>query len=206
MTTWRPLPRLAHNPVYEFTADVNGHSVTRDLNTIMEFDRVVYVDDDGYVSDGKHAGPSFTQSVDAPDMVYVELDADGQMVGSDSRDGLDVIVDTGLGDWRPMQGHCGAQGEGPSMTAESFNPDRHQDSYAVELRELVMSKIDDETAPDDVSDLLAKLEASVKPSAEPVKKPCKADIRTWARSQGYKVGDRGRIPRDIVDKFEMATA
>ena len=116
MTTWTPLPRRAHNPVYEFTADVHGHSVTRDLNNIMEFDHVVYVDDDGYVSDGKHAGPSFTQSVDAPDMVYVELDGDGYMIGSDSRDGLDVIVDTNLGDWRPMQGHCGEHGS----TSKSF--------------------------------------------------------------------------------------
>jgi len=93
-----------------------------------------------------------------------------------------------------------------SMTAESFNPDRHQDSYAVELRELVMSKLGDEKAPDDVSDLLAKLEASVKPSAEPVKKVCKADIRTWARSQGIAIGNRGRVPKDIIDRFEKATA
>lgn len=93
-----------------------------------------------------------------------------------------------------------------SMTAESFNPDRYRDEYAVELRELVMSKLSDEKAPDDVSDLLAKLEASVKPSAEPVKKVCKADIRTWARSQGIAIGNRGRVPKDIVDRFEKATA
>lgn len=87
-----------------------------------------------------------------------------------------------------------------SMSVETFNPDRYQDSYSVELRELVMSKLSDD-APEDVSDLLAKLEASVKPV-----KQCKPDIRTWARSQGYKVGDRGRIPRDIVDKYQAVGA
>lgn len=104
MTVWTPLPRQAHNPVYEFTGEGYTRIITRDLNSIMEFDHVVYVDEQGNVSDA---------GVDAPDMVYVELDADGQMVGSDARDGLDVIVDTNLGGWRPMQGHCGAQGEGP---------------------------------------------------------------------------------------------
>lgn len=101
MTVWTPLPRQAHNPVYEFVGEAYNHTVTRDLNDIMEFDRVVQVDDQGNVSDA---------GVDAPEMVYVELDADGYMVGSDSRDGLDVIVDTSLGDWRPMQGHTGQHG------------------------------------------------------------------------------------------------
>jgi hypothetical protein len=107
MTTWTPLPRRAHNPVYEFTGDIGGHTVTRALNDIMAFDQVVCVDEHGNVTEAGH---------DAPDMVYVELDDDGQMVGSDSRDGLDVLVDTQLDGWKPMQGHCGAYGE----SSESF--------------------------------------------------------------------------------------
>ncbi len=29
-----------------------------------------------------------------------------------------------------------------------------------------------------------------------------AAIREWARSQGMKISDRGRIPADIIDKYE----
>lgn len=93
-----------------------------------------------------------------------------------------------------------------SMAAE-WNPDKYHDSYKVELRELVLSKVGEtvDEVPDDVSDLLAKLEASTgRSTAKP--NVCKQDVRSWARSQGIRIGDRGRIPRDIVDRFEKATA
>ncbi|AXF51684.1 Ku-like dsDNA break-binding protein [Mycobacterium phage Constella] len=76
-----------------------------------------------------------------------------------------------------------------------FNPDKHQDTYKVELRALVESKLEPVEVPDDVADLVAKLEASVKP------KQAKPDIRTWAKAQGFKISARGRIPKDIVDKY-----
>ncbi|MFW6203781.1 MAG: histone-like nucleoid-structuring protein Lsr2 [Actinomycetota bacterium] len=31
-----------------------------------------------------------------------------------------------------------------------------------------------------------------------------AAIREWARSQGFKISDRGRIPADILEKYEAA--
>jgi hypothetical protein len=31
-----------------------------------------------------------------------------------------------------------------------------------------------------------------------------AQIREWARSNGYKIGDKGRIPADIVSAWEAA--
>ncbi|QQM15347.1 Ku-like dsDNA break-binding protein [Mycobacterium phage Pound] len=76
-----------------------------------------------------------------------------------------------------------------------FNPDKYQDTYKMELRALVESKLEPLEVPDDVADLVAKLEASVKP------KRAKPDIRTWAKAQGFKISARGRIPKDIVDKY-----
>jgi hypothetical protein len=31
-----------------------------------------------------------------------------------------------------------------------------------------------------------------------------SDVRTWARSQGLKVSDRGRIPADVLASYESA--
>ncbi|GGP71930.1 histone-like nucleoid-structuring protein Lsr2 [Streptomyces melanogenes] len=31
-----------------------------------------------------------------------------------------------------------------------------------------------------------------------------AEIRAWAKAQGYKVNDRGRVPADIREAFEKA--
>jgi len=30
------------------------------------------------------------------------------------------------------------------------------------------------------------------------------DVRAWAKSQGLEVSDRGRVPREIVEKFRAA--
>ena len=35
----------------------------------------------------------------------------------------------------------------------------------------------------------------------PATAPSPAEVRLWARSQGYAVSDRGRIPRDVLDAF-----
>lgn len=32
------------------------------------------------------------------------------------------------------------------------------------------------------------------------------EIRTWAREQGYDIKDRGRVPADLVAKYQAATA
>ena len=50
-----------------------------------------------------------------------------------------------------------------TMNAETFNPDRYRDEYRNELRELLDSKVPADLGsviPDDVADLVAKLEAS----------------------------------------------
>lgn len=106
-TTWTHQPRhlRRHRSIGEYVGDVGGHTVTRELNAIMEFDVPIYSDGAGNVTQ--------RIDVDSPDMLYVLLDSDGQMVGSDARDSIDVLVDTELGDWHPLQGHCGAHGEGP---------------------------------------------------------------------------------------------
>jgi hypothetical protein len=31
-----------------------------------------------------------------------------------------------------------------------------------------------------------------------------SEVRTWAREQGLKVSDRGRIPADVLAKYESA--
>lgn len=93
-----------------------------------------------------------------------------------------------------------------SMTA-TWEPGRYQDTYQTELRELVMSKLGDapDSGEEEVSDLLAKLAASTAAKA-PVQQACKPNIREWAKSRGLKVGVRGRIPQDIVDRYERESA
>lgn len=108
MTVWTHQPRhqRRHRAVGEYVGDIASvgfHRVTRELNAIMGFDMPVYSDGAGTITE--------RIDVDSPDMLYVLLDNDGQMVGSDARDGIDVLVDTALGDWLPLQGHCGAQGK-----------------------------------------------------------------------------------------------
>lgn len=66
-----------------------------------------------------------------------------------------------------------------SMAVASFNPDRYRDAYNDELRELIASKGVESVGgkvPDDVSDLIAKLEASV--------------TATKPQRRGRKVADR----------------
>ena len=35
--------------------------------------------------------------------------------------------------------------------------------------------------------------------------PNPAEVREWAKSQGVKVSDRGRVPTDLIIKFKAAT-
>lgn len=108
--------------------------------------------------------------------------------------------------------------------SNEWNPDRYRDTSREELRELVLSRAQDgplSESPEaraEVSDLLDKLEASVaartadKPvhQCRPVAaRPKLAEIRVWARANGHPdLGDRGRIPGDIVDRYnrEVVTA
>ena len=63
--------------------------------------------------------------------------------------------------------------------AEDFNPDRYHDTYQEQLHELVQAKLEGgeafttEEKTEDVSDLLAKLEASVKARSGDAKAPAK---------------------------------
>lgn len=75
------------------------------LSTVMEFDAVIHVDAAGNVTE-----PVF---IWAPE-VYVELDSDGQMVGNDARDGVDVL--SMPVDWHFMHGYTGQYGS----TGRSF--------------------------------------------------------------------------------------
>lgn len=36
------------------------------------------------------------------------------------------------------------------------------------------------------------------------RKPETAEIRAWAKSQGYDVSDRGRIPADVIDAYHKS--
>lgn len=92
-----------------------------------------------------------------------------------------------------------------SMTVGQFEPAKYVDNFKVELRELVMSKIGDDSAPEDVSDLLAKLESSISKPLTQI--ACaKPSIRAWAQSKGYSIGKRGRIPANIISEYESVTA
>ncbi len=66
------------------------------LNDLMEFDHVIQVHSDGTVSEPR--------DIYAPD-VYVDLDSDGQMMGSDSREGVEVLSIPV--DWDFMHGYTG---------------------------------------------------------------------------------------------------
>jgi hypothetical protein len=66
------------------------------LNSVMEFAHVIQVHSDGSVTE--------PDGIWAPE-VHVDLDEDGQMIGSDSRDGVDVLsMPT---DWQFMHGYTG---------------------------------------------------------------------------------------------------
>ena len=38
----------------------------------------------------------------------------------------------------------------------------------------------------------------------PLAPPSPADVRTWARANGFKVGNRGRLPRQLSDAYTRA--
>jgi hypothetical protein len=51
-----------------------------------------------------------------------------------------------------------------------------------------------------------KVTAARRPAGRPAR-PARHDqseVRTWAREQGLKVSDRGRIPADVLAKYEAA--
>ncbi len=100
MTTWTCGKNALGNNRFYTTWDASNGAQTlmeRSLNDVMEFDRVIHVDAAGNVSDDNE--------LYAPE-VLVELDADGYMVGSDSRDGVDVLA-MPVAPWVPMAGYTG---------------------------------------------------------------------------------------------------
>src|SRR5689334_24718518 len=70
------------------------------LNDRMQFGHVIRVHDDGSITD--------PANVYAPETV-VALDDDGQMIGSDDLDGVDVLI-SGTDGWRFMHGYTGQYG------------------------------------------------------------------------------------------------
>lgn len=44
------------------------------------------------------------------------------------------------------------------------------------------------------------------PLEPPLRRPSPAVVRQWARDNGYPVGDRGRLPQDLFDAYEAASA
>lgn len=110
MTTWtqQPIPLYAGRFAnHTFTADMGGHTVTRSLNDIMEFEHVVSVDEHGNVSDDN-------LNLYAPETLVV-LDSDGQMISSDSREGV-AALDMPIAPWVPLSGYTGQHGS----TGKSF--------------------------------------------------------------------------------------
>lgn len=60
---------------------------------------------------------------------------------------------------------------------------------------------------DHAKQLRAELKAYVRgarPVAPPRPKPEAAQIRAWARQNGYEVSDRGRIHRDVIQAYRQA--
>lgn len=51
-----------------------------------------------------------------------------------------------------------------------------------------------------------KVTAARKAAARPARAPRhdQSEVRAWAREQGLKVSDRGRIPADVLSKYESA--
>ncbi len=43
-----------------------------------------------------------------------------------------------------------------------------------------------------------------KAKSTPASGPSAAELRDWARSNGYEVSDRGRVPAEVRDAFEAA--
>lgn len=43
---------------------------------------------------------------------------------------------------------------------------------------------------------------AVKPAGGSARKPETAEIRAWAREQGWDVSDRGRIPAEIIEAYQ----
>ena len=100
MTTWR---QSEH-----YGADVlvsEDDTITRDLNAIMEFGRVIEVHSDGTVT-----YPDMDWSKAPPEVTYVLLDGDGQMIERDDK-GTDVLVDW-PSDWDAMKGYTGQDSSG----------------------------------------------------------------------------------------------
>ncbi len=56
---------------------------------------------------------------------------------------------------------------------------------------------------------MAQLVAAVAPQVAPVAAPASAqnttEIRNWARENGIDIKDRGRVPADVVAKYQAAT-
>lgn len=73
--------------------------MSSDLNSIMEFDHVVQVHDDGTVTDAVN--------VWAPESVYIDVDDDGQQIGPDPLDWQG---------WQLMKGYTGQYGAGGAAT------------------------------------------------------------------------------------------
>jgi hypothetical protein len=46
--------------------------------------------------------------------------------------------------------------------------------------------------------------SSRRPAAPPAKRHDQSAVREWARAQGMTVSDRGRIPADVMTKYESA--
>lgn len=94
-----------HNHGQHHDTMVDTAGTTRELNAILEFGRVVKVGVNCTLSDS-----AAWQAINHPDMLYMELDEDGQCITSDNSDGVKALCDTNLGDWTPVAGYSGAQG------------------------------------------------------------------------------------------------
>jgi hypothetical protein len=49
-----------------------------------------------------------------------------------------------------------------------------------------------------------KLSRSGRPYRHVQLGPASRDVRAWAKAKGYKVPERGRVPREFVDQYEKA--
>jgi len=91
---------------------------------------------------------------------------------------------------------------GPADETMHFHLGAHE--YEIDLNARNASRFRAEMAP--FVTRARKARAGRSRSARPVAvRQHSADVRAWAKEQGIDVKDRGRIPADVLERYEAAT-
>lgn len=77
--------------------------------------------------------------------------------------------------------------------------------YEIDLSEKNASTFREQLAPFIEHARKAGRKQAGRPTRTAASRRRSAEIRTWAKSQGISVSDRGRIPADVVSRYEAAS-